>query len=460
ELEKRNLKINNQKDQIQEQAQQLISSNIELEKLSIVAEKTNNAVVILDKHGDIEWVNNGFERMLGYNRDEFVARSGRNFIEASSFENSEIILNQCINEKKSVSYNCQIATKSGDMVWLQSTITPVLKDNKIEKIVVIDADISELKKAEDKILRKNLEIQEKAEKLKKQANDLQNTNKELEKQKDRAEVTLRKLKNTQSQLVSAEKMASLGQLTSGIAHEINNPINYISSSIDGLGYILSDIKLLLSEYDKTISDSNANLISAIKEELEYDDMLIGFDELTQNIKMGIDKTKEIVNSLRTFSRVDEDNFVLVNIHQNIDSAIILMGKLHSDRIIITKNYGNIPEIPCIPGKISQVFLNILVNAIQAIHETGKINISTKKSTKNNKEYVNVTIDDTGVGMTKEVTDKIFEPFFTTKDVGEGTGLGLSITYSIIKKHNALIDVKSEPGVGTSFSLLLPVSQKN
>jgi signal transduction histidine kinase len=251
-------------------------------------------------------------------------------------------------------------------------------------------------------------------------------------------------------------MVSLGQLTSGIAHEINNPINYISSNIEGLKNILDDFKLLINEYDLLVEPIKNEKIIQLKEEMEYEEMVTGFDELTSNIKLGVDRTKEIVNSLRTFARIDDDSFVLTDIHQNIDSAIILMGKQNKARINIVKDYGDIPEIECIPGKMSQVFMNILINAVQAIKNEGEIIITTEKTSKNETEYILISISDNGMGIKTEIQDKIFEPFFTTKDVGEGTGLGLSISYSIIKKHNGFIDFESSPADGTIFKIYLPV----
>ncbi|MFC2138495.1 YfiR/HmsC family protein [Bacteroidota bacterium] len=460
ELEKRNIQINDQKDQIELQANQLKLTNLELEKLSIVAEKTVNAVVIMDQKGDIEWVNEGFVRMFGYTLDEFIQKSGKNFINASTSSNSSKIFEDCIENKTAVNYESYLVTKKGNKKWLQSTITPILNSkNEVIKLVAIDTDITVLKEAEDKIIKKNIEVQDKAKELRKQTKVLKKSNIELEEQKAKAEEALELLKNTQSQLVSAEKMASLGQLTSGIAHEINNPINYISSSIEGLKLIINDVKQLLSEYN-TISEENLkvklNYIENLKNELEYNELLPGFDELTMNIKLGVDRTKKIVNSLRTFSRMDEDNFSFADINNNLDSTLILLGKHHKDRIKIVKKYNKIPRVECISSKISQVFLNILVNAIQSIENEGKIMISTNIEKHKNKDFVCIKISDTGKGMAENIKEKIFEPFFTTKDVGEGTGLGLSIAYSIIKKHKGDIQIESKLGKGATFKILLPV----
>jgi len=457
ELERRNHQINRQNEKIQAQASQLKNTNLELQKLSIVAEKINNAVIIMDNKGNLEWVNDGFVRMFGYTFDEYIQKSGVNFISASSNYDPLGTLKKCLIEKKAISYESEMLTKSNIKKWLHSTITPVLdNNNEVIKLVAIDTDITKLKDAENKIIKKNIEIEEKADKLRVQAEDLTKANRELEIQKNRAEVTLIKLKNTQSQLVANEKMASLGQLTSGIAHEINNPINYISSSIEGLRNILGDIKLLMNKYDKLNIERED--ILKFKKEIEYDDLLTGFDELTSNIKMGVDRTKEIVNSLRTFSRIDEDNFSIVDVNETINSTIILIEKQYKDRINIIKEYNEIPTIEGITGSLSQVFLNILVNAIQSIKGMGDIRISTSTIDESEKRMAKIGFTDTGCGMTKEVQEKIFEPFYTTKDVGEGTGLGLSIVYSIVKQHNGRIEVKSKPEKGTSFIIYLPIKR--
>lgn len=458
---KKNLELQRNKEQIEFQAEELIMKNLELEKLSLVAEKTDNAVIILDKSGEIEWVNNGFERMQECKFYEFKELRGGNFIQASNNSKAENFFQSCIKHKLPVTYDSHIETKSAQTKWLQSTLTPVLdKDGNIERFVVIDTDITKLKEAEKKILKKNIEIEEKAKILSLQAQDLSKANQELEKQRDRAEKALKKLQNAQSQLVAAEKMASLGQLTSGIAHEINNPINYISSSIEGLINILDDVKLLVTAYDNNPVIQEHKEIIALKNEIDYYDLLEGFDELTGNIKLGIDRTKEIVTSLRNFSRVDEDNYSEIDINRSIDSAIILLGKHHKDHITINKDFSPIPPVECMAGKVNQVFLNVLVNSVQAIEDKGEINIRTRQTKTKGINYATIDFIDSGKGIPEEIQEKIFEPFFTTKDVGEGTGLGLSITYSIIKKHNGFINIDSEINKGTTISINLPIKKHN
>lgn len=461
DLELRNQQIILQKERIEFQAEELQMKNLELEKLSIVAEKTDNAVLILNKHGNIEWANNAFERLQGRKLYEFIEEKGKNFLRASNSPNAREIFANCLKSKKPVNYNSYVETEAGKVKWLQSTLTPILNEaGEITKIIAIDSDISKLKEAELDIINKNRLIEEKAMVLSQQTEALTNANSELEKQRNRAEKALKKLQETQTKLIASEKMASLGQLTAGIAHEINNPVNFISSSIEGLRDILEDFHFLMSFYEKQADRLDQGELNRIKEKIGYNELLLGFDELTGNIKMGVDRTREIVASLRTFSRIDDNYFSDTDLHKNIESAIVLLGRSHKDRIEIIKNFGEIPLIPCIAGKINQVILNILMNAVQAIENEGKIEISTRMTSRKLIDLVQVDFIDTGKGMTQAVIDRIYEPFFTTKEVGSGTGLGLSIVYSIIQMHKGSIEVTSKPGVGTSFSLFLPIIQKS
>jgi signal transduction histidine kinase len=314
-----------------------------------------------------------------------------------------------------------------------------------------------LKKLQNQLLAdKNREINNQKVQIELQASRLQQAMAEMEKQKDRAESALEELKNMQSHLVVAEKMASLGQLTAGIAHEINNPISYISSSIEGLRYILNDIKLLLFEYDNIAGLQTLGKVEKLKKEIDYRELIQGFDVLTSNIKLGVDRTKDIVNSLRVFSHVDEESYSMVNINDSIDSVLLLLGRQYQNRISIEKNFGKISEVKCNRGKIFQVFMNIIVNAIQAIKNEGLIKISTEFSNQNDKNHVKIVVSDNGTGMSREVQDKIFEPFFTTKESGKGTGLGLAISYSIIDKLGGRIEVSSKVDEGTTFKIYLPV----
>lgn len=279
------------------------------------------------------------------------------------------------------------------------------------------------------------------------------------KQKEELQKTLENLKQAQSQLVQSEKMASLGQLVAGIAHEINNPVNFISAGVESLSTNLEEIRQVLEIYHKvktTNVKEKLREIEELKQKIEYKETIREINKLIESIKNGVIRTTEIVRCLRTFSRLDEDVLKEADIHEGIDSTLILLHNKYKNRIKVVRKFGKIPLIECFPGQINQVFMNVLSNAIDAIEENGTITISTSLSGGN----IRISMKDTGNGIPETLREKIFDPFFTTKGVGKGTGLGLSITQSIIEKHKGKIEVKSKPGNGTEFIILLPVNQSD
>jgi signal transduction histidine kinase len=308
-----------------------------------------------------------------------------------------------------------------------------------------------LKMQWDVLRETNQELEVQSKGLQKQKLKIENKNKQLQ-------TAMKKLKEAQNQLVQSEKMASVGQLTAGIAHEINNPINFVSSNISPLKRDLEDIITLLEMCThlthSEIHETEFKKIEEYKKEIEYDIILKEIKQLLSGIEEGARRTMEIVRSLRNFSRLDEGEKKLADINEGIESTLLMLRNQLKNRIEVEKKFGSLPQILCYPGKLNQVFMNILNNAGQSIEEQGKITISTSYKNKN----ILVSIKDTGKGMNKKVVDHIFEPFFTTKDVGRGTGLGLSISYGIIQEHNGQIKVKSEIDKGTEFIITLPVSE--
>ena len=268
------------------------------------------------------------------------------------------------------------------------------------------------------------------------------------------------LKEAQQQLVQSEKMASLGQLTAGIAHEINNPINFVSANVKPLQRDIDDILGILRMYDDLREGSDIGpalaRIDAAKREVDLDYIIDEMRQLLRGIEEGAGRTAEIVRGLRNFSRLDESALKRIDLHEGIDSTLVLLHSTYKGRIELVKEYGTLPAVECYPSQINQVFMNLLTNAIQAISEEGRITIRTRAVG----ETIEVAIADTGTGMDQEVRAKIFDPFFTTKDVGKGTGLGLSISHGIIEKHHGAIAVASRPGEGTTFTITLPVTQPN
>lgn len=275
------------------------------------------------------------------------------------------------------------------------------------------------------------------------------------------------LKSTQAQLVESAKMASLGQLTAGVAHEINNPINFVKANIKPLKMDLDDIFTIINKYEALHEPGLENineLLAAIQEESRNMDLEYLKNEINQligGINDGAERTAEIVRSLRTFSRLDESELKSVKIYEGIDSTLLLLSSSIPGYIHIIKDYQAHGDVECYPGKLNQVFMNLLNNAVQAI---------TFKKEKNNHEYITIStkdvndsirisIKDTGLGITPEVRSQIFDPFFTTKDVGSGNGLGLSIVFKIIEMHKGKIEIESEGmNNGADFIITLPHMQ--
>jgi signal transduction histidine kinase len=269
---------------------------------------------------------------------------------------------------------------------------------------------------------------------------------------------IEKMKSMQEQLINSDKMASLGQLTAGIAHEINNPINFVSSNISPLKRDLIELKELCKKYkglhsSKTL-EKDLEAIEAFTREIDPEFLYQEIETLIRGIEEGAGRTRQIVLGLRSFSRLDEDEFKEVDIHEGIESTLMLLRNKIKNRIEIKKNFGSVPPVECIPGKLNQVLMNILNNASDAIGEKGTITITTKRD-KNN---LVISIRDDGMGMKESVRRRVFEPFYTTKAIGQGTGLGLSISYGIIERHNGTLEVKSEPGKGSEFIITLPLKQ--
>lgn len=281
------------------------------------------------------------------------------------------------------------------------------------------------------------------------------------------EQTLSDLKDAQIQLVESEKMASLGQLTAGIAHEINNPINFVKSNVKPLQMDVRDLFELINRYQKlhTMTEQKTlpllNEIKSFEQEIDPDFIKEEIQNLIGGIEEGAERTAEIVRSLRNFSRLDESELKVANVHEGIDSTLVLLKNTIPEYIQIIKHFDADSDIECYPSKLNQVFMNILTNAIQAIK--AKENISNEKiviSTRTVNDNMEISIKDSGVGMTEEVRHKIFDPFFTTKEVGEGTGLGMSITFKIIERHQGKITVVSTPGCGTEIIINIPYEQPN
>ena len=268
-----------------------------------------------------------------------------------------------------------------------------------------------------------------------------------------------KLKEAQSQLLQSEKLASIGQLAAGVAHEINNPIGFVYSNLGTLQRYFTDLLRLIEAYESaesTIGDSAvvANL-QALKKKADLDFLREDTTALMNESRDGITRVKDIVQNLKDFSHPDgSDEWQWAALQQGLESTLNIVWNELKYKCTVIKEYGNIPDIECLPSQLNQVFMNMLVNAGHAIEERGTITLRTGTQG----DHVWVEIEDTGKGIAPENLKRIFDPFFTTKPVGTGTGLGLSLTYSIVQKHKGRVEVDSTVGQGTRFRICLPIHQ--
>ncbi|MFB2972176.1 AAA family ATPase [Aerosakkonema sp. BLCC-F183] len=280
------------------------------------------------------------------------------------------------------------------------------------------------------------------------------------------EQALQNLQQTQAQLIQSEKMSALGQLVAGIAHEINNPVNFIAGNLEYTESYLKDLLILLSLYQQEYPQTSA----VIKDKIEQMDLEFISEDLPKTLrsmKVGSDRIQQIILSLRNFSRLDEANLKSVDLHAGIESTLLILqnrcqGSDDRPQIQIIKEYGNLPKVTCYASEMNQVFLSIISNALDALKEVSKTNqkplihIQTEVI---EKEQVRITIADNGGGIPADLQKRIFEPFFTTKPVGSGTGLGLSVSYAIIKKHGGKLTYTSTVGSGTKFAIEIPIKYR-
>jgi PAS domain S-box-containing protein len=320
-------------------------------------------------------------------------------------------------------------------------------------------------------------------------NALKNSEAQLRQKNSELEHLLRELHRTQTQMIQAEKMSGLGQLVAGIAHEINNPVNFIYGNLSYANTYTRDLLELLQLYQRYYPQPAAEIVE-LEDEIDLDFLVEDLPKLLDSMRIGAERIQKIVTSLRTFSRMDESEKKAVNIHDGIDSTLLILQnrlKTKSDHpgIEVIKNYGELPLVECYAGQLNQVFMNIISNAIDALEESAAgqtndgqhmptITISTTltihpkggahdelspNSPQPAATHACIRIADNGCGMPEHVRQRLFDPFFTTKPVGKGTGLGMSISYQIItEKHGGSLQCNSELGQGTEFTIMIPLSQ--
>ncbi len=333
--------------------------------------------------------------------------------------------------------------------------------------------INQLKKDGAKAREEQLELAQVNEKIVRDQNvvleeRVTKRTSELEEINATMQGTLNELQSAQQQLIQSEKLASIGQLTAGIAHELNNPINFVSSSAQSLRRDFEDLNAIV-EAVKSLPVDDPNIAARIQDihallgQLDIDFTQQEIEELLNGIEDGANRTSEIVRGLRIFSRMDGDNFIQADINELMNSTlVVLRSNLRSQSQVRSELASDLPQFSCQPGRLNQVFMNIITNAAQATEATNltleerEVVVSTLRVESIGQSWIEVRIKDNGAGMEDAVKAQIFDPFFTTKPVGEGTGLGLSIVMGILRDHNAEVDVQSKVGLGTEFIIRFPI----
>jgi len=260
-----------------------------------------------------------------------------------------------------------------------------------------------------------------------------------------------RLEQANQQLLQSEKLAAIGQLAAGVAHEINNPVGYVYSNLQTLDTYLNDLFRLTEAVDSARSLDD---LRVIKQNIDYDYLRDDLRDLLAESREGIERVKTIIAAMKDFSHIEEEEFKPADIHRGIETTLNVVNNELKYKAEVVREFGELPEVECIISQINQVVMNLLVNAAHAIESFGQITIRTRQQG----DTAIIEVQDTGKGISPEHRHRIFEPFFTTKPVGKGTGLGLSLSFNIIEKHQGSLDVDSTPGEGTCFRLTLPITQ--
>ncbi|MGJ9417205.1 ATP-binding protein [Massilia sp. CMS3.1] len=355
--------------------------------------------------------------------------------------------------------------------WLHFTAAP-LRDHGGRVVGAIETlrDVTERRLAENALRRaydnlgtlveqRTAQLAEMNERLQEDIRQRHSTEAELRRSNLELTELNQQLSHAQQQLVQADKLASIGQLAAGVAHEINNPIGYIFSNFTTLQSYFDQLFTMFDAYQQAEAQMPApEKLRVLREQMDLDFLRQDIPALMAESREGIVRVRHIVQDLKDFSRVDANlGWVWANIRQGIDSTLNIVANEVKYKADVVKQYADIPDIQCLPVQINQVVMNLVVNAAHALGaERGRITVTTGQD---DDEHVWIEVADNGCGIAPDILSRIFDPFFTTKAVGKGTGLGLSVSYGIVQKHGGCIDVKSEPGQGSCFRVRLPIYQQ-
>ncbi len=422
-----------------------------LSQLRATLESTGNGILVIDGHGRIASMNRLFSTMWNIPGDLLLERNDAAIIE---FMAEHVVESESCRARLQAivdSSETEDLLRLGDGRVFECKSRPQYLGERIVGRVFGYNDITQRTHAEEALRDSRDRLEER---VRERTAELETANTTLLAEKMRQEVLIRKLEEAQNQLLQSEKMASIGQLAAGVAHEINNPIAFVNSNLGTLQRYAIDMLKLLAAYEQledTLAPDKLQDLDQLKKEVDAAYLSEDIGSLLSESLDGLQRVKRIVQDLKDFSHVDRSEREWANLETGLESTLNVVWNELKYKAEVVKEYSNLPQIECFPSQLNQVFMNLLINAAHAIENRGRITLRTGHDEQN----VWVEVEDTGKGIKPEHVGRIFEPFFTTKAVGRGTGLGLSLSYGIVHKHGGRIEVRSEVGTGSTFRVVLP-----
>lgn len=423
-----------------------------------------------DVQGRITYVNDKFCEVSGYSWEELIGASHR--IVKSDCHPPEFFqaMWETISSGQVWHGEVRNRAKNGQHYWVETTIVPMLDEAGLPmRYISVRTDITrimEMKEAvrqanvilESNVIERTHELEQAKQQLEQELRERVQTQAALQQSYDELKNLHRQLQDTQQYLMQSEKMAAVGQLAAGMAHEINNPIGFVTANLSMLNRYQATLDKILVRYrqcEAELGDDARTAIAALRQESDLDFVLEDTRALLEETRSGVERVHKIVQDLRDFSRLDSaGEWLQVDLNQCLNATLNLLGGSIAKGVAIHREYGQLPLVECSPAEINQVLMNVLNNALQALRENGSITLRSGVAG----EQVWVEIEDTGEGISEETLPHIFDPFFTTRPVGQGAGLGLSTAYGVIQKHGGLITVSSRMGQGSMFRITLPQRQ--